>query len=154
MAKKPKPPVRLTPDLKAKFLEFYALTGLKIQSAIDAGTTCRTVNNYIHKDPEFATQVQEAYQKFVESLEQVAVSRAKGGSDRLLELLLKRHIPEYRDKYSVDQTTTHKGGVTVTHDLDVKQMSPAQREALRTLLTPDEKPMIDITPEAVNAAAE
>lgn len=63
-------------------------------------------------------------------------------SDKMLELLLKRHIPEFRDRVTVDQNTSIKGGLAVgLADLD--DLSPAGRAKLRELLdleAPGEEP--------------
>lgn len=83
------------------------------------------------EDPEFQEQIDEAIETYKALLEEEAHRRAVEGwdepvysqklgrkighirkfSDRLLELKLKRHIPEYRDKVSVDATV--KAGIVV-----------------------------------------
>lgn len=55
-------------------------------------------------------------------------------SDRMTELYAKRHIPEYRDKVTVDQNTNLRGSLEVAERLDLKGMTREQRDALRVLM--------------------
>ena len=51
-----------------------------------------------HKDPEFEAAFQIALEKATKNLEQEAFRRAKKGSDRLVEFLLSRRDPRYKNK--------------------------------------------------------
>ena len=90
------------------------------------------VRNHLNNDPAFAEAYEEAYTYFKDALEAEMLRRAVqgwkepvvGGKDKdevvthvqkfdsqLLQLALKRHIPEYREKYQVDANVS--GGVLV-----------------------------------------
>jgi predicted transcriptional regulator len=118
-------------DSRAKelFLADYTKYGLKNRAAKLAGVHPDTVDEHAKGDPEFGDRVKQAYQDYRESLEKAAFERAVEGvetevfsagvmvgtkrvfSDRLHELMLKRHIPEFREKSTVD--VNHQGGVLV-----------------------------------------
>lgn len=112
-----------------KFLEEYSRTGLLHASAYSAGITPNILAVKRRQSKEFDDEVRHALERFHETLEGEARRRAVEGfdepvfhkgmecgavkrfSDRLLEILLKRHIPEFRDKFQLDATL--KGGVLV-----------------------------------------
>lgn len=112
-----------------KFLDNYALTGLLGHSARAADMSPENVRRRRMADEEFAKACEEALQTYRETLEMEVHRRAVSGwdepvyqkgefvgtirrySDRLLELQVKRHIPEYRDKFSIAAEV--KGGVMV-----------------------------------------
>lgn len=120
---------RFTPRRREKFLEVFRRTGLLNKSAEAVDVHPETVRRLRKDDSDFAAEYDEALQHFRETLEAEACRRAVEGcqeeiyyqgdvcgvrlnySDRMLELLLKRHIPEFRDKHSVDMTVG--GGVLV-----------------------------------------
>jgi len=120
---------KATKEQLDKFLEEYARTGLLHRSAYAAGFHPNALKAYRRESPEFDAEVTHALERFHESLEGEACRRARDGleepvfhqgvqcgaimrfSDRLLELLLKRHLPEFRDKFQLD--ATFKGGVLV-----------------------------------------
>jgi hypothetical protein len=102
-----------------------------IMRAVDAvpGLSWATVQHWRRKDPEFEDRLRDSRVQFSERLEQEAVRRAALGvdepvfykgrkvatvrkySDRLLELLLKKTNPEFRDKITADVNV--RGGVLV-----------------------------------------
>jgi hypothetical protein len=130
--------VRFSPARKEKFLEYLAQTGLHCHSANSVGISEVTARVHRKQDPEFELRVQEALSFYRDSLCREATRRAVDGvtddvyfqgavvgqrqtySDRLMELLLKRHIPEFRDHVTADMNVT--GGVLVvggmTKDVD------------------------------------
>lgn len=111
------------------FLDALA-KGNTVRKAVELAGVGRTMV-YEHRvlDPEFAMAweqaydeggeaiVQEAYRRGVEGVEITHFDHKSGRewttmtySDRLLELLLKQRRPsEFRERYTVDQTTTIKG---------------------------------------------
>lgn len=119
-----------TPVIMARFLAAFAATGR-------LGTACRAVGlgnqaleNARERFPDFDEAIDEAYQEFTDRLHEEAVRRAVDGwdepvfyqgevvgyirrkSDRILEMLLKAHIPDkFRDKLDVNASVT--GGVLV-----------------------------------------
>ena len=121
--------VKFDDRAKGVFLQRYEQTGLKILSARAAGVCNETVNVHVSEDEDFATLVANALQAYRESVEQEVMRRGIEGwdeavhykgeqtsvvrkySDRLLELHAKRHIPEYREKPTLDVNL--RGGVLV-----------------------------------------
>jgi hypothetical protein len=59
-----------------------------------AGIPRRTAYNWRASDPAFAEAWEDAEEEAADDLEQVARDRAKAGSERMLEILLKAHRPE------------------------------------------------------------
>jgi len=133
------------------------------------------VKGYLMRDVEFSEAVEAASQRHKESLYAHAHKRATVGvetpifdktgqlvgyetkySDSLLTLLLKRHIPEFRE--------ASKSGTTVTVNntdnsqnvqIDVKSMTRAQRDAMRLILTDkSELPEEETVPGTVSPAAQ
>ena len=119
----------LTRDLRIKFVDVYRQCGLLNRSAAAIAVSPGTVRAARKEDSDFDAAVKQAYEDFRESLEAEAFRRAVSGwdeevfqkgecvgtrhvcSDRILELMLKRHIPEYRERQSMDVTVA--GGVLV-----------------------------------------
>ena len=111
------------------FLRNYRETGLFNVSARAAAVCPETVRDRRRKDKGFDKQIEEALQDYREIVEQEVRTRAVDGwdepvyykgdvvghinkkSDRMLELHVKRHIPEYRERQSMDLNVT--GGVLV-----------------------------------------
>ncbi len=120
---------KFTEDRWEIFLQAFAKTGLVNKSAWAADVVPSTITQTRKKHPEFEEMFQLALSDYRESIEQEIHRRAIEGwdepvyqkgelvgtvrrySDRMLELKAKRHIAEYRDKVTVDQTV--RGGVMV-----------------------------------------
>jgi len=121
--------VKLDKARKQKFLKVYCDLG-RINEAARAVDVCpETVRVARKEDEEFALAFATAHQDFLDKLEKECYRRAVDGwdqpvyqqgakvgvvrkfSDRMLELMLKRHIPEYRDRQTVDMNLS--GGVLV-----------------------------------------
>lgn len=118
-----------TEEVQQEFLRIYAATGLLQKSARAVGHHPNTVRYRRTADPEFDAAVHQAKQDFCETIEAEIVRRGRVGvdkpvfqrgeqvgvvreySDMLLLALAKRHMPEYRDKHTVD--VNHTGGVLV-----------------------------------------
>ena len=118
-----------TDEKKAVWLQWYAMTGRVGQSSKAAGVDNSTVNQHRKLYPEFDHACRDAYDLYREKLEEEIERRAVDGcldpifqsgilvghkrvfSDTLMLAHAKRHIPEYREKHSVDVTL--KGGVLV-----------------------------------------
>ena len=132
-------PVKFNKRAKDKFLAHFREHGLLHLAAKAANVTTETVRNHRKDDPEFSEAYDTALEEFRDELEQEAYRRAVQGveedhyfkgdhthttvkySDRLMELLLKRHRPEYRDKITADVNV--QGGVLLlpTNELDSKE---------------------------------
>ena len=122
---------KFTDAKKQVFIDTMAKTGRNHASAEAAGVTYETVRSHIKADQEFAAAVEAARQQYGEWLESEVERRGVEGweepvfnykdgsilgtvkkfSDKMLELALKKHVPEYRDKSSLD--LEHSGGVLV-----------------------------------------
>ena len=118
-------------DTKAKqvYLNTYREFGLHGMAAKAAGVARQSVEAHFETDENFKLARQQALADYRESVEKEVRRRAMVGwpepvyykgeecgivtkySDRMLELHAKRHIPEYRDKQSIDLNAT--GGVLV-----------------------------------------
>jgi len=111
------------------FLKTFALTGRIAESARAAGVSKQTVHDHRKKDEIFAELYEEAMDSYRDRIESEVHRRALVGldkpvyqkgelvgyireySDRMLELLAKRHIMEYSDKLEIKQS--QPGGVMV-----------------------------------------
>lgn len=152
---------QFTTGRKAAFLKELAATGRRTDARAVVGICNRTVTNHLSPngntfDPEFAAGYEEAMEEYRDALVQEAHRRAVDGvpepvyymgarvkekdgknavvlkySDRMLELLLKRHIPEFRDRSTVDSTVEHKGAIALS---DLSELPKADRDQLRPLL--------------------
>lgn len=145
---------------RAAFLRNLAETGRLYDSAEAAGVCYTTMRSFreggTRHDPVFEQQVQDALDEYRDRLRAEIHRRGVEGwvergiygkegehlgdvvkySDRLLELLAKRHDPAFRDHVHVDAQTRNTS--RVTHDVDVEKtlraLSPEGRAALRRAL--------------------
>jgi hypothetical protein len=93
---------------RLKFLDGLRMHGMVTQAAAEAGIHRNTAYFERQNDPVFAKEWQEALDRGVDMLEDVAKKRAYDGSDTLLIFLLKAHRPErYRE-------TTRNLNITLT----------------------------------------
>lgn len=140
------------PDRKARFLQLMRLTGQLQRSAQEAGIAPSTVRAHLKADPDFKAAHEEAYGDFKEYIESEIQRRAIMGweepvfqqgelagtvrkyDSRLLELLAKRHIPEFKEKYEVNHNVS--GGILVTP----QQNLPAEEWAKSQEVQPDPEP--------------
>lgn len=127
--------LKFNAEKQQEFLRVYAATGLYLKSAAAVGIDQSTVYYHRKANPEFDDAVHQAKQTFCETIEAEIVRRGRVGvdkpvfqkgeqvgvireySDTLLLALAKRHIPEYRDKHTVD--VNHTGGVLVVPGMAV-----------------------------------
>lgn len=142
--------VKFTKDLKQKFLDNYSITGRIIDCCRSVGMSHSAVRNHVLNDKEFAARFEEAKLTFQESIEKEVKSRAIDGweepvfyqgkvvgyiikkSDRLLELLVKRHIKEYRQPTQIINTSTSN---TVNVQMtELEEMPKEARDKLRELM--------------------
>lgn len=116
--------VKFDADRKLRFLMLYRLTGQLQRSARECGISPATVREHLQDDLDFRNAVDEAYSDFKELVEAEVMRRAIMGWDepvyqqgmlagsvrkydsRLLELLAKRHIPEYKEKFEISGNVT------------------------------------------------
>ena len=152
MTKLRKEMVYITPEIKEKFLVMVAKTHRKHQSAYRAGVHPKTIDRELKRDPEFQTAYEDACQHYLDSLEELIDVRARQ-SDRILELLAKRHIPAYRDKVHVKSDTTVNGTVEV-HTMESLAKLPAHKRNLLRQLLEDEAAENAVLVEGTVEAAE
>ena len=116
--------MRFDTQRKLRFLTLYRLTGQLQRSARESGISPHTVRAHVKSDTDFKLAMEEAYGDFKESLESEVMRRAVMGweepvyqqgilagtvrkyDSRLMELLVKRHIPEYKERYEVQHNIT------------------------------------------------
>jgi len=77
-----------------KFFQVLSETGIVTQAAHAAGVSRITVYRHRASNPEFAKRWEEAEQRGIDMLEDVARKRAMQSSDTLLIFLLKHKRPE------------------------------------------------------------
>lgn len=83
---------------RLKFLDGLRMHGVVTRAAMEAGIDRDTAYYERQRDQTFAVEWQEALDRGVDMLEDVAKQRAFAGSDTLLIFLLKAHRPErYRE---------------------------------------------------------
>lgn len=124
---------KVTAESLQKFLDIYRECGHKANAAVAAGLSYESVRRQERVDPAFKSLVEQAHGLFVhEVLESAAIEQGVTGisepiiggpnrdvivgykrvvQPRILELLLKRHDPEYREKQQLD--VNHNVGVTL-----------------------------------------
>lgn len=130
-------------DTKAKnrFLKHFRLHGLVCSAAKAANVSAVTVRAHRKDNAKFEEAYTNALELYRDDIESEAYRRATEGveedkyykgayshtvkhySDRLMELLLKRHRPEYRDKIAIDANVS--GGVLI---LPASQMTSKEWE--------------------------
>lgn len=124
-------PSKCTPEVMDAYVEHIRKTGRKHEAATVSGVSYDTLRMYVNKNMfNLADRVEEAMADYRESIETEIHRRAIEGtaepiiggkdrdeivtyvqrySDRLLEFLAKRHIPEYRQTQQIDMNI--RGGV-------------------------------------------
>ncbi len=155
--RKPKGTLRGNVAAQEAFLEAYARTGVLIAAADAAGVSSEHARTYRLDDEEFDAAVLAAHERFKQRLHDEAVRRGVEGWDepvfggqfkdmvvgyvrkfdpKLLEMVLKRHDPSFRE--SKDLNVNHQGGMTVQHNvkvqLDLKNLAPEQLDLVTKLL--------------------
>jgi hypothetical protein len=153
-----RPSVPFTPERQAQYLQLLSQNGLVNLNARALAVAVETIRMTRKRDPLFEEAYQEALSQFRDRIEAEVFQRGMIGhdepifymgvvvgwvrkpSDRMLELLAKRHVPEFREKFSADVKVT--GGVLV-----VTQPAPTAEawqdkfsEARNAPLVPDGAP--------------
>ena len=119
----PKPVNRLSEkeikEIKTKFLKVYSRTGVLTYSAERAGSTVVQIRKWLSRDEAFAKKFDQMQEKFVDTLEMVAVQRAMEKSDTLLLALLKANRPKkYRENVKMEADVNEKKTVTLVFSKD------------------------------------
>jgi hypothetical protein len=93
-----------------------------VTTAAETAGTCRQTHYLWLRLPEYAAAFAAAKEAAVERLEGECYRRAMAGSDNLLMFALKRHVPAYRDRQTIDMTTD----ATITHQ-NTENLTDAER---------------------------
>jgi hypothetical protein len=109
----PRPQKSITPLTEQKIRDLInAVEGLgTLKAACDyIGIDHGTVNHLLKVRPDLAVEMNAARERgklvLLDTLESVAIERAKEGSDILLMFLIKKLNPEYRESYHVTTSNT------------------------------------------------
>lgn len=140
------------PELRREYLRHLARFGSESRAAAHIRCSTTLIRAFMEKNKQFAVHVQEAldehrgviekaiYERAIEGVDEPrfnasgVVGSVKKYSDTLLLAYARRHIKEYREG-DVSRTEVNvNGSVKHEHAVDVKQLSLAQRQALRLLL--------------------
>jgi hypothetical protein len=144
------------PEAKAIFLEVLEITG-STRAACDALgiVSFKTIDTHLQQDPEFANGFDAARERFAMKLEAAAVQRAVHGydvpivggaykdeivayerrySDTMLALLLKKHVPGFREAAATSTTKVTINNQQNNVEVDLSKMSRKERDAARLLL--------------------
>jgi len=88
------------------FIRAYVDTG-NIAAARDAvGASASDYFDELNTNSDFADRVKDAHPKAAQALEEKAIQLALLGNDKLLGVVLKAKLPEYKDKIQIEQTNT------------------------------------------------
>jgi len=109
-----------TKQAQARFLSIFVTTKTHSEACAAVPVCRQTVMNWLAKDADFKRQYDDAVAEFCDSLFTSGLTLARDGwtepivgkdgavvgqrpkkSERLLELYLKAHFPEFRDKHEV-----------------------------------------------------
>lgn len=139
-------------DAQERFLRALMKHGRFTAACGEAGVAISTMAFHRRRNPDFARAVEDCLAYWKDRIEEEIQRRAMEGWDepvfggqfkdevvghirrydsRLLELLAKRHIPEYRDKQEVAHN--HSGGVLVVpgnSPVSIEQLKEMQMSAL------------------------
>lgn len=146
------------PEAQKLFLDVLEITG-SVRAACDACgiMAVSTVEHHMNRDPDFEQRFEAAMQRHRDQLYAAAVQRAVHGydvpivggpykdeivayerkySDSLLALLLKRHIPEFREAAASSSTkvTINNQPNNVKVGVDISKLDKSQRQQLRGFL--------------------
>jgi hypothetical protein len=90
---------------RARYIEVFIDTGAAADARDAIGVSASQFFKHVAENPDFATAVGEAAPLAARALEDVAVSMARRGQDRLLAKILAAKLPaEYSEKVKIDVT--------------------------------------------------
>ena len=123
------PKTKFTPAKKRDYIALFQKTGLINATARAIGISPETVRRHRKNDIAFGQQMDDSLRDYIDTIETEAYRRAVKGvlepvyqgqklvghrriySDPLLALILKRHVPEYRERFTADVNIA--GGIFV-----------------------------------------
>jgi len=93
---------------EADFLHYYAQSRNKLEACDLAGVAYSTVKDRIAKDKEFADQVKDCEERYLESVRELVNTRAKSAcvSDKFLIAMAQAVLPEWKDETPSINVTT------------------------------------------------
>lgn len=153
-------------DRKIRAVEAYAELGTVANAARAAGVCPQTITNHMKLDPEFLEGMQIAQGEFRDKLEREAYRRAVEGweepvfsqrlgtqigtvrrySDGLLQFIMKKWMPEYREKVQADVNIT--GGVLVLAEARASSEEEFEARFKDATYTPTSE-IIDVVAEEI-----
>ena len=138
---------------KEEFCLELARCGIVAQAARLIGVDRRTVTEHRKNDTAFLQEMEDAMDEFRGLLHKEALRRAIKGvdqaifhrdeqvgtltkySDRMLELLLKRHDHSFRDHVKVDSTTALSGSLEISAlSKELDELTEEERTEFRKIL--------------------
>jgi len=113
-------------EIKRRFLIAFSRTGVWSHSCERAGVSAAVIRSWLKKDKKFQKKFDQMQEKFVDTLEMVAVQRAVEKSDTLLLALLKANRPaKYRENVKLDADVKEDKTVKIVFSADeVADMMP------------------------------
>lgn len=95
---------RRTPEAETTFLDALRAGKSIAAAARSAGVGRRTAYDWRDRDPHFSARWDEAFDEGTDRLEDLALSGAEQGSERLLLALLKARRPDRYQRMQVEHT--------------------------------------------------
>lgn len=155
---------RMDDDAKVRAIEAYANFGTYATAARAAHVCPQTIKNHMDSDPDFKDAMETSLTEFRDKLEQEAYRRAVEGvtkpvfsqklgriigyeqvySDGLLQFIMKKWMPDYREKVQTDVNVM--GGVLVLASSRSKSIEEFEEKHAGKTYIPT-KDYIDVTPE-------
>ena len=114
--------VKFDDAAKARYLDALAETGRHATASLAVGIVPRTAQRWRDANPSYEEQCEDHIQLYHGWVYGLAQQRMREGSDRLIELELKKIDPAYRDKPLIDVNLNGGGGVI----MGVAAKSPEQ----------------------------
>lgn len=113
-------PADQTAALKAEVIRHYSECGTLLFACLNAGADYKTAQTWKREDPAFALALDAAKDPILDRLEALAFERAKAGSDKILELMLKSLHEKYRDTRKIEHSGPGGGPIVIQSAGQVK----------------------------------
>lgn len=133
---------------KRAYITVLGETGSPSKAAKAAHITQRVVQSWRENDEDFLIQSDDAMESLIDGLEEVAFQRAREGSDRLVEFLLKSNRPhKYRERMQIDidsRTMVILKDLTGTQEQREGETLEEKHLRLRHDMSPGTSPLEDV----------
>jgi hypothetical protein len=142
MLKAHKTKARETRAKLKRALHAYAATGTMKSASAASGLHRHTIERAIKRYPKYAAAWQEAYETFMDSLEETAIARAQNRSDKLLMFLLRagRRHKFGSQAVAMHGTTINQNTLNISSEQMVlvaselaKELGDKQRRVIRSI---------------------